>query len=64
MEYDMALTDPEITMRYESRMPAYGERPVEIRLSCGDNLLVCVSLAGDFGGQHYKLVATMFDGLT
>jgi hypothetical protein len=64
LEYDMALTDPELSLRYAAQMPDHGKAPVEIRLPSGDDLLVCVSLAGEFRGHHYKLVATVLERRT
>jgi len=61
-EYDMGLTDPVVTARYEDRIPTPGRPAIEIRLPCGDDLAVCVSLAGAFQGCHYKVVATLFEG--
>jgi hypothetical protein len=61
-EYDIGLTDPVVTGRYEDQIPAAGRPPVEIRLPCCDNVAVCVSLAGAFQGCHYKVVATVFEG--
>lgn len=61
-EYDMGLTDPVVTERYEDRIPAPGRPAVEIRLPCGDDLDICVSLTGVFQGCHFKVVATVFEG--
>jgi hypothetical protein len=35
---------------------------VEFPLPCGDDMAICVSLAREFGGCHYKVVATVFEG--
>lgn len=61
-KYDIGLTDPIVTARYEDQIPALGRPPVEIRLPCCDDVAVCVSLAGAFQGCHYKVVATVFEG--
>ena len=63
VEYDMGLTDPVLSGRYEAQIPAPGQPPLVVRLSCADDLLLCISLAGEFQGHHYKLVATVFEGV-
>jgi hypothetical protein len=63
VEYDLSLTDPILSKRYEERIPAPEYPPLVVRLPCADNLLLCVSLAGDLQGYHYKLVATVFEGV-
>ena len=60
-DYDIGLTDPVVTDRYEDRIPAPGRPAVEIRLPCGDDLAICVSLTGAFQGCHFKVVATVFE---
>lgn len=60
-EYDLALTDPIVTDRYADRIPPPGRPPVEFALPCGDSCILCVSLAGEYQGKHYKLVATIFE---
>lgn len=61
--YNLGLTDPVISHRYESQIPALGAPPLVVRLPNDHNLLICVSLAGAFNGVHYKLVATVFEGV-
>jgi hypothetical protein len=34
-----------------------------VPLPCGDALLVCVSLTGAHDGFHYKVMATVFEGV-
>lgn len=62
-DYDMGLTDPMLSDRFEAQIPAPGRPALEVRLPCGDDLLLCVSLAGAFQGYHYKLVATVLEGV-
>jgi len=59
--YNLPLTDPMVSGRYRWRTPPSGDRPSEFRLSCGDDLLICVSLAGEWEGHHYKVVANVFE---
>ena len=60
--YDLGLTDPVLIARTAGECP--GRLPAEVRLPGGDDLLVCVSLAGDYHGHHYKVVAAVFEGVT
>ena len=60
-EYNFGLTDPAIEEKHAIQFPAYGQPALNLRLPCGDDLLICISLAGAFNGQHYKLVATIFE---
>lgn len=60
VHYDLPLTDPVVSGRFEGHIPAPGRPPLEVPLA-GDRLLVCVSLAGCFNGHHYKVVATVFE---
>jgi hypothetical protein len=57
VEYNLAVTDPRIGAEYFVLRP----KPGEFRLRCGDKCLICVSLAGDFDGFHYKVIATIFE---
>jgi hypothetical protein len=62
-EYDLGLTDPVLSDQYENKIPAPGNPALVVRLDCGDNVLLCISLAGQFQGYHYKVVATVFEGV-
>jgi hypothetical protein len=64
VQYDLGLTDPVISERYDAQIPAAGHPTVQIQLPCADDHLICVSLAREFNGYHYKLVATVFEGIT
>lgn len=59
--YNLSLTDPVVSGRYRWQVPPSGSPPREFRLSCGDDCLICVSLAGEYEGHHYKVVATIFE---
>lgn len=57
VDYNLAVTDPRIGDEYF----LFRAKPGQFRLRCGDNCLICVSLAGEFDGFHYKVVATIFE---
>ena len=63
LTYNLPLTDPLVSGRYRWQIPPSGDRPKELRLPCGDDCLICVSLAGNFEDHHYKVVATVFEGV-
>jgi len=58
IQYDLALTNPIITDKYCPHVPGAGQPMKDFRLV---NCLICVSLAGEFNGYHYKVVATVFE---
>lgn len=58
VDYNLAVTDPKIGDEYF----LFRAKTGEFRLRCGDHCLICVSLAGEFDGFHYKVVATIFEG--
>ncbi|WP_029629961.1 dual OB domain-containing protein [Zavarzinella formosa] len=59
--YDLGLTDPVIGERYRDQIPGLGQPTLEARLPCSNNLLICLSLAGNLDNYHYKVVATIFE---
>jgi hypothetical protein len=61
VEYNLSLTDPIVNARFEQHLPAAGEPPREERLPCSDECLLCVSLAREYQGWHYKVVATVVE---
>jgi hypothetical protein len=61
VEYNLSLTDPIVNARFDPHLPAAGEPPREERLPCGDECLLCVSLAREYQGWHYKVVATVVE---
>lgn len=58
VDYDLGLTDPVASDRYCPNVPAQGQPSHDRGLNVNDHLL-CVSLAGDFNGWHYKVVAAV-----
>jgi hypothetical protein len=59
VDYDMGMTDPIIGNRLGT--PGPNEPIATVTLPGGDPRLLCVSLACDFYGFHYKVVATIFE---
>jgi hypothetical protein len=61
VEYNLSLTDPVVNARYDQDFPQVGDPPREEPLPCGDECLLCVSLAREYQGWHYKVVATVVE---
>lgn len=61
IDYNLSVTDPIVTGRYEEQFPAVGEAPREDVLPWGDDCLLCVSLTREYNGWHYKVVATVIE---
>jgi hypothetical protein len=61
VEYDLSLTDPVAIAEYCPRVPARGQPATDIVLAPARTVLT-VSLAGEYEGYHYKLVATIIEG--
>jgi len=59
LNYDLAITDPDIDRKYFQPFPKSDE-DAKIIIPATECLL-CVSLAPEFHGYHYKLVATIIE---
>ncbi len=57
---NLSITDPAFQYKYSTRVQSQ-QLPPDFSLPCGDRCLLCVSLGGAFNGEHYKLVATVFE---
>lgn len=59
LHYDLAITDPDIDTKYFQPFPKIeeGARYITLKNDC----LLCISLAPEFHGYHYKLVATVIE---
>jgi Dual OB-containing domain len=57
---NMSLTDPTARRKLDPQVPHAGASSVDIRVG---TVRVCVSLARPFHGYHYKVVATILEGL-
>jgi Dual OB-containing domain len=60
LQYYMSLTDPKARRKFEPQVPRAGDSPVDIPIGA---VRVCVSLARPYKGFHYKVVATILEGL-
>jgi hypothetical protein len=58
--YNLSLTDPEAQRKFHPQMPKPGANPVKLLLG---SVRLCISLARSFRGYHYKVVATILEGL-
>ncbi|MFX0204361.1 MAG: hypothetical protein ACFFDT_00120 [Candidatus Hodarchaeota archaeon] len=59
--YELQVTDPLVWKYLDSQFPKEGEPDKRITLPKGDKYYLCISLAGEWEGKHYKLVATILD---
>ena len=56
----MSLTDPKARRTLDPHAPRAGGNPVNVPVG---TVRVCLSLARPFQGFHYKVVATILEGL-
>ncbi len=61
VDYDLGLTDPVFVEKYRERFPTQGESQVEFDIEPPGGCCLCVSLAPEFNGYHYKVVATIIE---
>ena len=59
--YELNITDPEFSERYRSNFPAKGEPACTFTVAPSGGCYLCVSLAPEFNGFHYKVVATIIE---
>lgn len=57
----LSVTCPALNRMLRNQFPALGGEPVTVRLRKGDDYLLCLSLSPEFRGNHYKLVAAVYD---
>jgi hypothetical protein len=58
--YNLSLTDPEAQRKFQGQVPQPGAGPVHLTIG---SVRLCISLARSFQGYHYKVVATILEGL-
>lgn len=57
IEYELNITDPRFIKQHKDKLPRAGDRARTWPL--GKETAVCLSLAREFNGYHYKIVATI-----
>jgi hypothetical protein len=60
LQYYLSLTDPKARRTLDPSVPRAGASPVDVPVG---TVRVCISLARPFRGFHYKVVATILEGL-
>ena len=60
VDYDLAITDPVTDRKYFSPFPGIDDGIKQITMDT-EKCLLCISLAPEFNGYHYKLVATVIE---
>jgi hypothetical protein len=58
--HNMSLTDPQARRKLDPHVPRAGASPIDLPVG---TVRICVSLARPFRGFHYKVVATILEGL-
>lgn len=60
VNYDLAITDPEIDRKYFRHFPGIDDGIKQITMDV-EKCLLCISLTPEFNGYHYKLIATVIE---
>lgn len=60
INYDLAITDPDIDIKYFRPFPGINDGIKQIIMDV-QKCLLCISLAPAFNGYHYKLIATIIE---
>lgn len=60
VNYDIAITDPDIDKKYFRPFPSISDGIKRIEMDT-NKCLLCISLAPEFNGYHYKLIATVIE---
>lgn len=58
--YEFSITDP-VMDRYYDPYPKPADEVREVKLDCGDDCVLCVSLTPVFEGYHYKVIAAVVE---
>jgi hypothetical protein len=61
LNYELNITDPEFSERYRAQFPAKGQLAKTFTVTPPNGCYLCVSLAPEFNGYHYKVVATIIE---
>lgn len=60
-DYEINITDPEFSERHRGKFPAKGKPANTFTVQPPNGCYLCVSLAPEFNGYHYKVVATILE---
>ncbi|MCO6459478.1 MAG: hypothetical protein J5I93_29550 [Pirellulaceae bacterium] len=61
VKYELNITDPAFCDRYRTQFPAKGQPSKTFSVTPPNGCYLCVSLAPEFNGFHYKVVATIIE---
>ncbi len=61
ISYELNITDPAFSDRYRANFPAQGSPSKTFSVKPLSGCHLCVSLAPEFNGYHYKVVATIIE---
>ena len=61
VNYKLNITDPAFSERYRDKFPLKGQPSQTFWVTPPNGCYVCVSLAPEFKGYHYKVVATIIE---
>jgi hypothetical protein len=60
-QYDLSITDPVFLDAYRGRFPEQGKAANRFKIRPKNGCYLCVSLAPEYKGYHYKVVATIIE---
>jgi hypothetical protein len=60
-DYDIGITDPSFLEKYRREFPTKGKPANEFDVKTANGCCLCVGLAPEFNGYHYKVVATIIE---
>lgn len=61
VNYELNITDPAFSERHRAQFPAKGQPSKTFAVTPPNGCYLCVSLAPEFNGYHYKVVATIIE---
>lgn len=62
VDYEFNITDPAFSERHRDKFPAKGQPANMFSVAPPNGCYLCVSLAPEFNGYHYKVIATVLEG--
>jgi len=61
VHYDLGITDSEFMERHRAKIPDKGQPSKIFSVQPSNGCYLCISLAREFNGYHYKVAATIFE---